>query len=306
MKANLARNLITTARRCPARTAVKLDDDALTYAALDDASARAARFVRALGVRTKDRVGLLLPGVLELPVLYYGALRAGAVVVPLSIRLGGGEIGHQLIDSASRLLIAWSGFADAARTGAAEADANCVLLDVGELAAILARLAPMAEPTVRDAADAAVVVPAASATGAPRVIELAHGALAQDVETARLLFGIDEQSVVLCALPPSSTFGQECGLNATVRAGALLTLIPRFEAGKALQVIERDRVTLFHGAPTMLTGLLRHPDRERFDLSSLRLCVSIGAALPAALRRECEGALGCAIVEARGVADPLT
>ena len=86
--------------------------------------------------------------------------------------------------------------------------------------------------------------------------------------------------MTLGALPLFHTFGQTCAMNATVAAGGCLTLIPRFDAGKALEVIERDRVSVFEGVPTMYAAMLHHPaagDRRR--LVAGRLCV--GRSVPA-------------------------
>ena len=88
-----------------------------------------------------------------------------------------------------------------------------------------------------------------------------------------------------------------------VAAGALLTLIPRFDPGKALEIIQRDRVTVFEGVPTMYRAMLNDPDREQYDVSSLRLCVSGGAAMPVEVMRGFEEAFGCKILEGYGLSE---
>jgi long-chain acyl-CoA synthetase len=108
---------------------------------------------------------------------------------------------------------------------------------------------------------------------------------------------------VLGALPLFHAFGQTCCLNAAIAAGASLALIPRFDAGRALGVIERDRVTVFEGVPTMYAALLHHPERERFDTRTLRLCVSGGAALAVELLREFERTFDCVILEGYGLSE---
>jgi long-chain acyl-CoA synthetase len=92
-------------------------------------------------------------------------------------------------------------------------------------------------------------------------------------------------------------------MNAAVSAGASLALIPRFDAGRALAVVEGDGVTVFEGVPTMYAALLHNPDRERFDTGTLRACVSGGAALPVELLREFERAFGCVILEGYGLSE---
>ena len=89
------------------------------------------------------------------------------------------------------------------------------------------------------------------------------------------------EDVVLGALPLFHSFGQTCGAERRDRApAAMLTLIPRFDPGKALEIIARDKVTVFEGVPTMYAAMLHHPDADDADTSSLRVCASGGAAMP--------------------------
>jgi long-chain acyl-CoA synthetase len=104
-------------------------------------------------------------------------------------------------------------------------------------------------------------------------------------------------------LPLFHVFGLTCGMNASVISGSTLTLLPRFDAGKALEMIGREKVTIFEGVPTMYSALLHHPDRASADVSSLRLCVSGGAALPVEVLRQFEEAFGCPILEGYGLSE---
>src|SRR5499427_9408844 len=303
MNANLSSNLLETTRHHADRVALKLDDVQLTYRDLDRASGRLAGWLRDSGIRPGDRVGIMLPNVPEFAVAYYGALRAGAAVVPMNVLLKQREVAFHLGDSEAALLFAWSTFAEAAEAGAAEAGARCVLLGPGDLDALTADSAPLAEPAERHAEDTAVILYTSGTTGRPKGAELTHANLTRNVDVARRLFGLDADSVVLGALPLFHAFGQTCGLNASVASGATLTLLPRFEPGRALEVMVRDGVTVMEGVPTMYAALLHHPERERFDLSTLRLCVSGGAALPAEVLRGFEAAFGCAVVEGYGLSE---
>ena len=112
---NLARNLTETTRAHAGRVAVRVDDAALTYRALDEASARVAGLLRERGLKPGDRVGLMMPNVAEVPVVYYGVLRAGGVVVPMNPLLKGREVAYYLSDSGAGLLFAWHAFAEQAR-----------------------------------------------------------------------------------------------------------------------------------------------------------------------------------------------
>ena len=104
-------------------------------------------------------------------------------------------------------------------------------------------------------------------------------------------------------LPLFHVFGLTCALNAAIAVGASLTLLPRFDPGKALQIIGRDKVTIFEGDPTMYAAMLHDPACARADTSSLRVCVSGGSAMPAEIMRGFEQAFGCVILEGYGLTE---
>src|SRR5262249_8640575 len=146
--------------------------------------------------------------------------------------------------------------------------------------------------------DTAVILYTSGTTGRPKGAELTHANLRRNAEvTATTLLRLGPGDVVMGCLPLFHTFGQTCGLNAAVGSGAGLTLLARFDPERALEVIQRDRVTVFEGVPTMYMALLNHPRRGDYDLGSLRLCVSGGAALPVEVLRGVEEAFGCAVLE---------
>ena len=300
---NLAELLTDTAARSPGRTAVKLDERELSYAELDQASARVAGLLHAKGIGPGDRVGLMLPNVPYFAVAYYGILRAGGAVVPMNVLLKEREVAYYLADAEARLLLAWHEFADAAHAGSDRAHADCLLVQPGNFEALLGRSERVLEVIERDAEDTAVILYTSGTTGTPKGAELTHDNLRRNAAIAAGLFGIDGDAVTLGALPLFHSFGQTCGLNATMRAGGCLTLIPRFDPGRALEIVQRDRVTVFEGVPTMYSALLGHPARDHFDASTLRVCVSGGAAMPVEVMRNFERAFGCAVLEGYGLSE---
>lgn len=282
---------------------MRLNGLQLTYAELDRASARLAGWLRDHGVRPGDRVGIMLPNVPDFAIIYYGVLRAGAVVVPMNVLLKQREVAFYLGDAGARLLFAWIAFADAAEAGAAEAGARCLVLGPGALDGLTGESAPVTGAAHREPADTAVILYTSGTTGWPKGAELTHANLTRNVEVVCRLFGLDERSVILGALPLFHSFGQTCGLNASVASGALLTLLPRFEPAMALEVMARDGVTVLEGVPTMYAALLNHPGRDRFDLSRLRLCVSGGASLPVEVLFSFEAAFDCVVLEGYGLSE---
>src|SRR6202522_1453198 len=126
---NLARNLTDTTRAHAGRVAVRVDNAAMTYRAVDEASARVAGLLHDRGLEPGDRVGVMMPNVAEMPVVYYGVLRAGGVVVPMNPLLKAREVAYYLGDSGARLLFAWHAFAEQARAGAEPSAAGAALAD---------------------------------------------------------------------------------------------------------------------------------------------------------------------------------
>ena len=299
---NLARMLDEAARQYPERPAVRLDDLVITYAQLDDLSARAADWLRERGVAPGDRVGIMLPNVTQFPVLYYGVLRAGGTVVPMNPLLKAREIEHYLGDSGAKLVFATASAAAEAQTAAAAVGAEAVAVDADTLTEIAARPSSP-EIAARADDDTAVILYTSGTTGSPKGAELTHANLHRNAVVATTtLLDLGPDDVVMGCLPLFHSFGQTCGLNAAVAAGACLTLIPRFDPVTALKVIERDRVTVFEGVPTMYVAML-HAGAEIADTSTLRLAISGGAALPVEVLRGFEQAFDTVVLEGYGLSE---
>ena len=301
--ANIADLLTQSTNLRPDRVAIKVDQDELTYAGLDRAAARVAGLLHAKGVRPGDRVGVMLPNVAHFAVCYYGALRVGAAIVPMNPLLKEREVAYYLSDSEARVVLAWHRFADAAHAGAEQAGVECVLVEPGEFEALLEHCQPANEVVDRQPDDTAVILYTSGTTGRPKGAELTHSNILSNIDVTVGLFGLDERAVTLGALPFFHAFGQTCALNATVAVGGTLTLIPRFDAGKALAILERDGVTVFEGVPTMYAAMLHHDHADTADTSALEVCVSGGAAMPVEIMRAFEAKFGCEILEGYGLSE---
>src|SRR6202522_950662 len=153
---NLARNLTDTTRAHAGRVAVRVDDAALTYRALDEASARVAGLLHERGLKPGDRVGLMMPNVAEVPGGYYGVLRAGGVVVPMNPLLKGRGGPYYLSDWGAGLLFAWPAFAEQARAGAEQAGAEIIVVDGVGFPDLLAAATP--DFQVADTSDSGTAV----------------------------------------------------------------------------------------------------------------------------------------------------
>jgi len=302
---NLSLNLVAAARNHPDRPALRCDELELTFSQFDAAAARVATFLEREGIEPGDRVGVMLPNTPAFAVAFYGILRRGAVAVPMNPLLKGREIAFYLTNTGAKALFATATFAEEAAAGATAAGAQCWLTDDAGLAAMTAGLSEQPTPVERADTDAAVILHTSGTTGKPKGAELTHGGLNRNQEvTARTLIEVGANDVIMGCLPLFHVFGLTCGLNAAVAAGAMLTLMPRFDPRKAIEVIARDRVTVFEGVPTMYSALLSVADDIVSEATeSLRVCVSGGASLPVAVLTDFEKTYRATILEGYGLSE---
>ena len=286
------------------RPAVRMDDFVLTYSQLRDAAGRVTSLLASLGVEPGDRIAVMLPNVPAFPIVFYGALGAGAMVVPMNPLLKNREVAYYLGDSGAKVLFAWHAAAGEAAKGAAETGTRVLEVNEPDLHELLAGLNPAPARTDQVGDDDAVILYTSGTTGRPKGAELTHANLTRNAElTAATLLKAGPGDVTMGCLPLFHVFGLTCGLNATIFAGGSLTLLPRFDPGKALEIIGRDQVTIFQGVPTMYAAMLHHPARASAGTSSLRTCMSGGAAMPVEIMRGFEQIFGCMILEGYGLSE---
>ncbi len=303
---NLGAILQASCEARPDQVAVRLDARAISYRELDRSARGVATSLRERGLAPGDRVALLIPNVPEFTVAYFGALYAGCAVVPLNVLLSAPEVRYHLEDSGAKCLFAHPLFAAPARAGAEAAGVPVVAAE-GSGPGTLSRLAaaapaPALHPT--EPTDTAVILYTSGTTGKPKGAELTHSNLLLNCSVVLpKLLPITPGDVALAALPLFHSFGQTCIQNAMLAAGASFTLLPRFGPKEAFEVMERDRVTLFAGVPTMYHALLHHPVARAHDLSRLRWCLSGGAPMPVEVMKAFEAKHGVEILEGYGLSE---
>jgi long-chain acyl-CoA synthetase len=316
MTLNLTVNLEESAKAYPEKTALILGEHKMTYAELRGAAKKFANGLVSSGVREGDKVALMAPNVPQWVVAYYGILNAGASVVPMNVLLKTGEVSYYLEDSDAKALVVWESFLGEAKKGFDDVP-GCKDLIVIEAPGgsgapegtrsfdgILAENPAEFDSVQTTPNDTAVVLYTSGTTGRPKGAELTHANMWMNaMVTSEKLFGLREDDVILGTLPLFHVFGQTCALNATIFKGATIALMPRFEPEAALKAIQGARVTVFYGVPTMYQYLLRYPNREQYDTSSLRLGVSGGAAMPVEVLRAFEEQFGVVILEGYGLSE---
>ena len=311
MSFNLAVILRESAQSSPDRPVALFSGGQLTYRQLDMASDRVAATLTAAGIKPGDPVAVQLPNIPQFLISYFGILKAGGIVVPLNVLLKAPEVAFHLGDSEARILIAWQGTLPEAAKGAEAVGLDQIYV-VGHTAdsevgvpfeRLMAVEVPHYEMAIREPTDTAVIVYTSGTTGRPKGAELTHLQLYMNADIPGRLFNVRPDDIVLTALPLFHVFGLSSILNCCVRFGCTMSLVPRFSAAAALEAIQRDRITIFEGVPTMFADVLSSPDAGSYDLSSLRIAISGGASIPAPVLDAFEKRFGVVILEGYGLTE---
>ncbi|GAA1946663.1 long-chain fatty acid--CoA ligase [Nocardioides panacihumi] len=332
---NLAALLEGSASTYPERTAIVFGNARLSYAQVDGAASQIANLLVSRGIRPGDKVALMCPNLPYFSLVYWGILKAGATVVPLNVLLKGREVAYHLADSDAKALFAFEGTPElpigkAAYDGFSVTDATehffVITADpaapspiegTGTLGQGMSGQPPTFETVRCDEDDTAVILYTSGTTGQPKGAELRHRNMRDNALAGDVLFGADASrpDTYLCVLPLFHSFGQTVIQNGAAAYGGTVVMLPRFEAGPALQLMLREGVTFFAGVPTMYWGLLGALDTAEasaqdaggVDVSTiarnLRVAAAGGSALPVEVHHEFEKRFGVTILEGYGLSE---
>jgi len=309
MATTLAEILPAAAARHGDRTALVIDKRQLSFRELDAQSNRVANGLIALGVKPGDRIGLFGANSCEWVISYYGIAKTGAVLNPLSSMLTTDELGYTVTDAGARIVIASADKAGQLRELKAAGALDHVVLwgtaeaeDATPLDDWLSQGYAVFDVRPRQPSDLAVIAYTSGTTGRPKgAMQSQRAVLAAAVGTA-LMAARTAQDRIVSALPLFHVYGS-CVMNAAMLAGSMLITLPRFSEVAMLSAIATHRATLMDGVPTAYYYLLAHPDFDRHDLSSLRLCWVGGQTLPAAKSLEFTQRTGCPVHEVWGMTE---
>jgi long-chain acyl-CoA synthetase len=314
MSFNLATILTETALATPDAPVHIFGGAATTYRQLDEESGRFAAGLREIGLGPGEVVALQLPNVPQFLSAYFGALKAGMVVLPLNPLLMAPELEYHMGDSSARVLIGFEGIHAEASRACQQFGVPLYLVGSGSgplpegarPASQLQSSTPLEEPggdvVPCDPGDTAVLVYTSGTTGRPKGAELTHFQLYMNATIAGGLFGVRNDDVALAVLPFFHVFGLSSVINVFIRYGGCLSIVPRFQPATVLDVLEKDRCTVIGGVPTMLHALALQDITGR-DLSALRVAVSGGASLPEDIMRSFETKYGIEVLEGYGMTE---
>lgn len=276
----------------------------LSYGELSLLERAFCRRLKAAGIEAGERVAIYLPNTPEFVVAFLAVLRAGGVVVPVNPLLKNNEIEHILQDSSASYMVASERLLDELENGKALVERlnGVFFIDLESLAQETETDTDSVSylPVPRAAEDLAVLVYTSGTTGNPKGAMLSHGNLESAVEMKRGRFIVDSEDCVLAALPLCHIYGMVVVMLGTLTEGASLSILKNFDASRALEQIARDRVTILPAVPTMfqfMTMKVKELGPGQIDTSSLKYCVTGGAAMAPETRQESEDALQAPVLE---------
>lgn len=322
---NLAVLLDDSAREEPERTAIISEDTTLSYAELNAAANQVANGLIQAGIQKGDTVGLSCQDVANFPLVYYGILKAGAVVMPLNVLLKAREIAYHLQDADAKAYFCQEGspelpIGEMGHTAFQEVDscqhfflmtnnpaAPSPYEGVQTLSMMMRNQPTTFETVMTEPDDTAVILYTSGTTGKPKGAELSHMNMLLNARLTDTMYERRDHDVHLISLPLFHSFGQSVQLNAGIYNRATLVLLPRFSPDAALRLMDQENVTIFAGVPTMFWAILNYAGADKYDLQkisrNLRVCCSGGAAMPVEVMRAFEEKFNVKILEGYGLSE---
>lgn len=322
---NIATLLEENLKEHPNKNAIVFADKTFTYAQINAAANQVANGLRQAGIQPGDKVALTCPNLPYFPIIYYGIVKAGAIVVPLNVLFKRREVAYHLQDSDAKAYFCFQGTADLpmGEEGKAGFDevstcehfwmitanpaAPSPIPGTKTLGMFMANQSPEFDTVQTMPDDTCVILYTSGTTGRPKGAELTHANIFMNSLMIRDLFHAKSNDIQLVALPLFHSFGQVVQMNAGFLCGHTLVLIPRFDPDAVLAALQNENVTVFCGVPTMYWALLNHPGAEKYDLkkiaTSLRLGVSGGASLPVEIISTFEQKFAVQILEGYGLSE---
>jgi len=306
----------------PDKTAILFGDTKVSYQMLETLIERAADALYARGVRKGDRVAVMLPNIPHFTIAYYAIVRLGAIVVPLNVLYKAHEVGYVLRDSEATTMIVFEMFYAQAALALEDVRgvANVIVVAQGEAPAgtipwrttppLIEGDAPAREPVSVEPGDVAVICYTSGTTGKSKGAMLTHRNFIANLEQINRMRNLEIRAddVLLLVLPLFHIFAMNVGMNAVFRMGGAMDLVARFEAAPVLVEIQKNRCSIFLGAPPMFVAWVNLPELGDYDLSSLRIVNSGAAALPVYVLERFGEITGIGIQEGYGLTEcaPVT
>ena len=321
---NLSVAIETAAREFPNKAAFTFMDTTLNYAQTNGAANQVANGLRSIGIQPGDKVALSCFNIPYFPIIFFGILKAGATVVPLSVLLKKDEIAYHLKDSDAKAYFCFVGTAELPMgqmgyAGFQEAEA-CehffMIMPKGDmpsaiegtktLGSLMAGQSPTGDAHPTSADDTAVIIYTSGTTGRPKGAELTHSNIFTNTVLCKEMINVNPDDTVLIVLPLFHIFAMTVLMMTGVYSATTNILLPRFDGEAVFGLMQKHEVTIFAGVPTMYWGLL-NVKSDKFDYekiaNNLRIALSGGAALPIQVLEDFKERFGIPIIEGYGMSE---
>lgn len=334
----LHRLLQETAQTSPNKTAIHFMGGSYTYQQLWKEVQHVAHGLQEIGVQKGTKVGIYMPNCPVYPIFYYGIVLAGGIVINYSPLYAKAEIEAQAQDSGTEFMVTLDlqilypkvqsllnkkvfrklivcslsdhlpliknllfGLFKGKEKAKVIFDSNHI-----DCQTLCANTGTPKDVKIVPEQDLAVIQYTGGTTGVPKGAMLTHSNLYLNVLQIQQYIGdqLDKNEKILAALPFFHVFAMTAVMNLAVKIGAeIIMMFPRFDSMNAMKLIEKHKVTLFPGVPTIFNLMIHDPQRNRFDLSSLKACLSGGASLPVEVMEKFQAVFGCQIIEGYGLSE---
>ncbi|MEK5185855.1 long-chain-fatty-acid--CoA ligase [Solibacillus sp. FSL R5-0449] len=328
----------------PNKVAIHFMGRELTYKELYESALKFANYLRSLGVEKGDRVAIMLPNCPQAVIAYYGTMYAGGVVVQTNPLYTERELQYQMADSGAKVILVMDILYPRAMKILHETNIENVIVSgikdylpfpknlvypfiqkkqygfsvkvehsgTNHLFTEIMKMAKTdkIEQDFDFENDLALLQYTGGTTGYPKGVMLTHkNLIANTLMCDAWMYKCKKgEETILGILPFFHVYGMTTVLILSVMQQGKMVLLPKFDAEQALKTIDKQKPTLFPGAPTMYIGLLNHPDLSKYDLSSIKACLSGSAALPLEVQEKFEALTGGRLVEGYGLTEtsPVT
>ena len=320
-----------------------LMDAKMTFQQLQDITNRFAAALQGLGVKKGDRVALFLPNCPQFPIAYYATLKAGGIVVPCNPLYVARELEHQVNDAGAETIVVLSRFYPIVKQIQSHTKLKNVIVTnakeyfpgllktlftlavekkeghsvdiTGEANTywfqdLLAKAPATPQPVDVKPQDTAVLLYTGGTTGVPKGAELSHRNIVANAVQCKHWIGAREgQETTVTSLPLFHSYGMTTCMNLSMYIGGAMLLIPNpRDLDHILKAINKHHPTMFPGVPTMYVAINNHPDVSKYNLKSIRACVSGAAGLPVDVQKKFQELTGGRLVEGYGLSEtsPVT
>lgn len=321
---NLSSLLESSAKKFPTKTAFIFADQSLSFAQINAAANQVANGLLSRGIGPGDNVALSCLNIPYFPIIYFGILKAGARVVPLSVLLKKDEIAYHLSDSQAKVYFCFTGtdqlpMGQMGYSGFNEAsncehffmimptpDAPSSIEEADTFGQLVSQQSPSFNTYPSGAEDTAVIIYTSGTTGKPKGAELTHSNLLQNAILSSDLLQLTPEDKVLTVLPLFHIFAMTVLMNASLYRAATNVLLPRFDAETVLGSMQKHSISAFAGVPTMYWGLNQHASNN-FNYQEIaknfKIAVSGGASLPVQVLEDFEKRFNVPIIEGYGMSE---